>query len=265
MSELYEVNPATGAGTYVSTVPTVVEGLAFAPDGTLFATTDEGGDLSAQTLVTIDPLTGFYTIIGPIGCCSDVDGIVFTPDGSVLYGIDDSGSGGARLLTIDPATGLGTIVGPTGMPFIDAITIEPSPCSCGGFSTTPFGEPMGKSKKLGSTLPIKFRLFFDGAEVQSQGQLDTLLQSNGCAPSCPELLLFDVTDEANVIGLQLPDDLGNAGGGGDLGACFRFSEGNWVFNLKLDEDVFSAGHSYLVEVQLSDCTLSPGNAVFQLK
>ena len=70
---------------------------------------------------------------------------------------------------------------------------------------------------------------------------------------------------AAAIGLELPEYLNTVGEGGGLGDCFRFSGGNWVFNLQLLDDVFFSGRTYLVEVELGGCLLSIGNDVFQIK
>ena len=87
----------------------------------------------------------------------------------------------------------------------------------------------------------------------------------GCDPACPEILVTDVTDPANEWGVDLPEDLTNVGGGGDLGFCFRFSDGNWIFNLELPKNTFYSGRTYLVEVDIGECILMPGNELFQIK
>ena len=74
-----------------------------------------------------------------------------------------------------------------------------------------------------------------------------------------------MTDLANELGVDLPEDLTNVGEGGDLGFCFRFSDGNWIFNLELPKDTFFSGRTYLVEVEIGDCVFSPGNELFQFK
>ena len=136
---------------------------------------------------------------------------------------------------------------------------------CDHFTTTDFGPPMGKKKKVGSTIPIKFQLFYDGTEIRSQDQLDTTLTESCQDPACPEIVISDVTTEANAIELQLPEDLDNVGEGGDLGECFRYSALNWIYKLKLDSQIFRANSTYLVEVEIGECLLTPGNEVFQTK
>lgn len=136
---------------------------------------------------------------------------------------------------------------------------------CESFQVSDFGQPMGKKKKLGSTLPVKFQLAFDGGEITSQEELDQILIDNGGAPACPTIVIYDVTDEANALNIELPEELGNVGEGGDLGTCFRYSAPNWIFNLKLDSSVFNPTSSYLVEVEIGDCLFQPGNELFQTK
>jgi hypothetical protein len=106
---LATIDPNTGAGTVIGPIGFCVEGLSFAPDGTLFGAADIFGCASAQTLITINTTTGVGTIIGPIGF-PDVEGISFT-SGGTLFGAD---LGSGTLITINPATGAGTAIGPTG-------------------------------------------------------------------------------------------------------------------------------------------------------
>ena len=124
---------------------------------------------------------------------------------------------------------------------------------------------MGKKKKVGSTLPVKFQLFIEDVEITSQEQLNDVLASIGCNASCPEIVIFDVTDAINDLEIDLPEDLNNVGEGGDLGTCFRFSDGRWIYNLKLDSEAFPSERSYLVDVRIGGSLLSPGNALFQTK
>ncbi len=155
------------------------------------------------------------------------------------------------------------IKGSSGLFTIDIVC--PPDCPCKRFSLTDFGAPMGKKKKLGATIPVKFQLFFDGVEILSQEGLDIVLKENGCEPACPEIGIFDLTDEAKAVGIELTEDLTNVGEGGDLGFCFRYSAPNWIFNLGLPEDVFFSSTTYGVEVIIGNCILRPGNEIFQIK
>ncbi len=148
---------------------------------------------------------------------------------------------------------------------LDNVVINTVPlCPCDLIAMSDFGAPMGKKKKLGSTIPVKFQMFLDDIEIKSQGDLDLLLELAGCDKACPEILITDVTDPANEVGLELPEDA-NVGEGGDLGFCFRYSDGNWIYNLKLPKDKFFSDRTYLVEVEIGDCIFMPGNGLFQIK
>ncbi len=82
-----------------------VAGLAFDPNtNTLYGTTI---GLTPQ-LITIDPVTGAGTAVGPLG--RDFAGLAFDPTTNTLYGTDPF----SMLFTIDPATGAATAVGSTG-------------------------------------------------------------------------------------------------------------------------------------------------------
>lgn len=112
-TELYEVNPDTGAATLVSKVTGETNvALTFDKDGTLL-----GAD-SSGSYRRIDPKTGTVTEIGNWGYHASGD-IVGVQDGT-LYGIVrpdvDSGSpgDGDRLIRVDPVTGKGTLVGKIG-------------------------------------------------------------------------------------------------------------------------------------------------------
>ncbi len=79
-------------------------GIAFDSNGTLYGVA--GGSIGPGTLMTIDPMTGVATPIGPISDSTlGVDGLRFNTQG-VLYGSAyDNNAGVGKLLTIDPANG----------------------------------------------------------------------------------------------------------------------------------------------------------------
>jgi hypothetical protein len=184
-----------------------------------------------------------------------------------------SGQAGAQFGSSVAALGSDILVGaphagPGGTVFLFA---GPGPsCPCEHFTTSDFGPPMGKKKQLGSTLPVKFQLFFDDdndpdtppIEVAGQEQLNQILTQNGCQPDSPRIRIYDVTEKLDV---DLPEDEGNVGEGGDLGDAFRYSDGNWIFNLKLPNDLFFSGREYKVTVGLGECELTPGNNLFEIK
>ena len=112
-------------------------------------------------------------------------------------------------------------------------------------------------------MPVKFQLFFDGQEIQGQDQLNSVLAQYGCQPDCPRIRIYDVTGDFDV---DLPEDqLPENAGDPDEGDCFRYSDGNWIYNLKLTSPPFGSGGEYYVEVVIGDCVLSPGNELFEVK
>jgi len=105
-----------------------VDALAFSPWGELFA-----ASMASYELITIDPLTGAGTVVGPlIGLPGTFLGaIAFRRDGT-LYGIDmeTSDGGPSNLYTIDTDTGAVTPVGPLGFESVEGMTLN-----TGGFQS----------------------------------------------------------------------------------------------------------------------------------
>ncbi|MEM8624783.1 MAG: hypothetical protein AAGG47_14840 [Pseudomonadota bacterium] len=119
------IDTSSGAGTVIgtSTVSSFPEGLAFAPDGTLFAS---GG----EALFTIDPLTGVATELGAIDLF-DLDGLTVT-QGPVTTAVGTFGAGtilaadSGGLFAIDPGTLAVTLIGsPTNSVPQEALTVLP--------------------------------------------------------------------------------------------------------------------------------------------
>jgi hypothetical protein len=110
-TDLYVIDPATGAVTSVGPAGVGLTGLAFSPiDNTLYGvdTTGNSGD-GLRRLVRIDPATGVATVIGLLNAV--VADITFTPDGT-LYGWAEAYAGGIdALVTIDLTTGAASLVG----------------------------------------------------------------------------------------------------------------------------------------------------------
>jgi hypothetical protein len=113
------IDQTNGTGTLVGTpVPNVgLSGIAFDPDGRLFASTVTTGNPS--TLIQIDPDTG--TLISTIGTIVDngmpisIGDLSFRPETGVLYGISSNAfSGGGKLYTLNLSTAAATLVGDTG-------------------------------------------------------------------------------------------------------------------------------------------------------
>ncbi|MEO0426716.1 MAG: hypothetical protein AAF160_04650 [Pseudomonadota bacterium] len=124
-NQLISIDPSSGAGTVVGTssVTSSPEGLAFAPDGTLFAS---GG----SSLFTIDPLTGASTLLGTISL-ADIDGLTVT-QGPVTTAAGTFGAGtllaadSGDLFAINPSSLAVTAIGsPTNSVPQEALTILP--------------------------------------------------------------------------------------------------------------------------------------------
>lgn len=102
-SNLYRLDLNTGAMTPIGDHSKNVAygNAAYAPDGSLWVTSDEGSDF--QRLGTIDPATGAFTPRGPAEKW-DVDSFDIAPDGSfIAYVINEAGMSRIRLL--DPKSG----------------------------------------------------------------------------------------------------------------------------------------------------------------
>jgi len=131
------------------------------------------------------------------------------------------------------------------------------------FSTQGFLPPVGNTRRLGSTLPLKLNLFFDGQRITSQQQLDAALTEVGFPAGCARVAVFaqnDPTDLAAGGGFE------NAGPPGSSKGCFRFSdEGSLIFNLELGSKNFVRGMTYEAGVRLDSELLSPENRLFQVR
>jgi dipeptidyl aminopeptidase/acylaminoacyl peptidase len=102
-SDLFRLDLASGAMTPIGDHGKTVAlgGASFAPDGTIWMTSDEGSDF--QRLGTLDPATGKFTPKGPAEKW-DVDTFDIAEDGSfIAYVVNEAGTSKLRLF--DPGTG----------------------------------------------------------------------------------------------------------------------------------------------------------------
>jgi hypothetical protein len=131
------------------------------------------------------------------------------------------------------------------------------------FSTEGFLSPAGNARRLGSTLPLKLKLFFDDQRITSQEQLDAALTEVGFPAGCARIAVFaqnDPTDLAADGGFE------NSGPPGLGTGCFRFSdEGYLIFNLEISPETFVRGMTYEAGVRLDSELLSPENRLFQVR
>lgn len=102
-SDLFRLDLKSGAMTPIGDHGKTVAlgGAAFAPDGTIWVTSDEGSDF--QRLGTLDPATGQFTARGPAEKW-DVDTFDIADDGSfIAYVVNEAGMSKLRLF--DPESG----------------------------------------------------------------------------------------------------------------------------------------------------------------
>lgn len=102
-SNLWNLDLTTGKRTAIGDHKKAVaySGATYAPDGTLWVTSDEGSDY--QRLGTIDLKTGKFTPRAP-DAPGDVEGFSIAKDGSfIAYDVNEAGQSKLRLL--DPKTG----------------------------------------------------------------------------------------------------------------------------------------------------------------
>jgi uncharacterized repeat protein (TIGR01451 family) len=116
-SDLFVIDPATGATTPVGPIGQSLTGIAYNPQtGILYGVTT-GRSACERCLVTVNPTTGAATVVGPLlrdgeeGELDTVAELAFREDGT-LFGWSENGD---DLITIDLATGATTVVGPSGL------------------------------------------------------------------------------------------------------------------------------------------------------
>jgi dipeptidyl aminopeptidase/acylaminoacyl peptidase len=96
-------------------------GAEYAPDGTLWVTTDEGSDF--QRLGTLDTKSGKFTPKGPAEAW-DVDSFDIAPDGSfIAYVTNEAGS--SKLKLLNPKTGKARVVSALPAGVIGGLEIAP--------------------------------------------------------------------------------------------------------------------------------------------
>jgi hypothetical protein len=111
-SNLYTIDPATGATTTVGPIGAALTGLAVdGTSGTLYGVT-AGVQLAGteRQLVTINPATGASTVVGSLGV-NEIEDIAFSALGQ-LYGWNETGD---DLVRINKATGAIEKVGESGL------------------------------------------------------------------------------------------------------------------------------------------------------
>lgn len=112
-SDLYTIDPDTGAGTSVGASGFALTGMAMRPsDNMMFAVTSANSAANPRSLITVDTVTGAGTLVGSLGIANPIADISFRSD-DTLYGYRASTR---TLHTIDTTTGAATQVSATAVP-----------------------------------------------------------------------------------------------------------------------------------------------------
>lgn len=124
--ELWTINPATAAQTFISAITgctgnNFVPGIAFSSAGTLFGSRGNSNG-HVENLVTLIPATAACTPIGS-GSANVISDLAFDPATGILYGVT-GGGGGNFLLQINPATGAETVIGLIGFDNVSSLAIS---------------------------------------------------------------------------------------------------------------------------------------------
>jgi hypothetical protein len=131
------------------------------------------------------------------------------------------------------------------------------------FSTEGFLPPVGNVRRVGSTLPLKLRLFLDNEPITSQAALDAALAEVGLPAGCARLAVFALNDPVDLAADGRFDNRGSPEPSDD---CFRFSDdGLLIFNLELGSETFVRGVTYEAGLRLNGELLSPENRLFQVR
>jgi dipeptidyl aminopeptidase/acylaminoacyl peptidase len=129
-SNLHLVDLASGRMTPIGdhSAEIAYGGAEYAPDGTLWVTSDEGSDV--QRLGTIDVATGRFTPV-VTGIAWDVSGFDIAPDGRFIAFVTNE-AGISKLRLLDPRTGRSRLV--DGLPAGTLGGLEVAPWGAVGFS-----------------------------------------------------------------------------------------------------------------------------------
>jgi hypothetical protein len=157
------VDLTTGVYTTIATTSVQLDGLSFAPNGTLY------GLGSDNNLYMVNPTTGGLTNVGATGTFFGLNSLAARSNGT-LFGEDPFGT----LYTLNPATGQATLVGSSGifglhstgmLAFGPGDTLFSDNSFFGDFLTTQ-NQTTGAETQVGSTsLDANNGLFFDNGQA----------------------------------------------------------------------------------------------------
>jgi hypothetical protein len=147
--------------------------------------------------------------------------------------------------------------------FVDAsgnATTQPQSIVVKKFSAAPFEAPMGGDKKGGAALPVKTELYTpEGLEILGEAALTQYQLANNRPAACPAIRVYRDLD-GELQPLEVRDNVGDV----PSGDCFRYSSPDWIYNLSLDQPMFSSG-LYSVGIQIGACLISPENGQFEVR
>ena len=128
--QLRTIDSATGQTAFAANLygATLIEAIAFAPDGALYAVGSDDPPSSIPTdsrrLYGVDLSSGMLSLIADL-VVPDIDTLAFGPDG-YLYGADSLDGWNADLYRIDPRTGGLAVLGKTGVTGLNGLAVAPS-------------------------------------------------------------------------------------------------------------------------------------------
>lgn len=112
LSSLYRIS-LSGTATLVGDAGTNIAGLAFAPDGTLYATHTHCDN---PRLLTLDPANAaVLSSIATSGAQPSMDGLAVRPSDGAIFGTGSGACHNEDVATVNPVTGVTTAVGDTGL------------------------------------------------------------------------------------------------------------------------------------------------------
>jgi hypothetical protein len=196
-SNLYTINPDTGASTSVGSTGKAITGLAVdGTTGTLYGVT-AGVQLAgtARELLTINPTTGASTLVGSLGV-NEIEDIAFSPLGQ-LYGWNETGD---DLYRINKATGAIEKVGESGLgvTFGDGLSFDRNG-QLWGMLDGDFGHIFAINPTSGAATPQTQRL--TGSPNKTGNQISAL------SAACDGLTMYGVVNDfggaTNLVTIDL--------------------------------------------------------------
>ncbi len=197
-SNLYTINPDTGATTSVGSIGKALTGLAVdGTSGTLYGVT-AGVQLAgtARELLTINPATGASTVVGTLGV-NEIEDIAFSPLGQ-LYGWNETGD---DLYTINKATGAIAKVGEAGLgvTFGDGLSFDRNG-QLWGLLDGDFGHVFAINPASGSATPVA-GVRLTGSPNKSGNQISSM------SAACDGLTMYGVVNDfggaTNLVTIDL--------------------------------------------------------------